>query len=329
MVRPSNPRLMARVLDAVTNLGDTKGSSAREVLSFIRQSNVSPKNLTVQVHRALKHAVNAGLLRHRSGRYKALATLNPTSVPTPSANKETINDNQKTKEKKSKSDVKVPLADAESSSRRTQERKKTTSRQPNTRHRSRRNSSKVRRSRRSPYPRRSNKTVQNRKRRQRKRKYEDEEVEDQSSERYTLHGRDNESPVPFNRKTKRSRVSKRELESDFSDESDRESDVNRKRVSRSSKALSRQPRRKETKEKRGRSASRARSPQLLQRTMQGRQHPIEEVGNDRQQCDENRGSMERDTAHSQEAHQEEDVAGVCEPNDSHSHSGSTLENLRD
>lgn len=49
MVRPSNPRLMARVLDAVANLGDTKGSSAREVLSFIRHSNVSFKNLTLQV----------------------------------------------------------------------------------------------------------------------------------------------------------------------------------------------------------------------------------------------------------------------------------------
>jgi hypothetical protein len=40
---------MACVLDAVANLGDTKGSSARDVLSFIRQSNLSAKNLTVQV----------------------------------------------------------------------------------------------------------------------------------------------------------------------------------------------------------------------------------------------------------------------------------------
>ncbi|KMQ87607.1 putative atp-dependent rna helicase ddx46-like isoform x2 protein [Lasius niger] len=123
MVRPSNPRLMARVLDAVINLSDTKGSSARDVLSFIRQSNVSSKNLTVQVHRALKHAVNAGLLRHRSGRYKALATLNPASVPTPPASKESTNGDQKIEEKKSKSDVQAPLGDAESSSRRAQKRK--------------------------------------------------------------------------------------------------------------------------------------------------------------------------------------------------------------
>lgn len=57
MVRPSNPRLMARVLDAVTNLGDTRGSSAREVLSFIRQSNVSPKNLTLQVYNTNIHII--------------------------------------------------------------------------------------------------------------------------------------------------------------------------------------------------------------------------------------------------------------------------------
>jgi len=77
----------------------------------------------LQVHRALKHAVNAGLLRHRSGRYKALATLNPASGPTPSANKESTNGDRKTEEKKSKSDGQTPIGDAESSSRRTQEHK--------------------------------------------------------------------------------------------------------------------------------------------------------------------------------------------------------------
>ncbi|KAL6417941.1 hypothetical protein ACFW04_008587 [Cataglyphis niger] len=324
MVRPSNPRLMARVLDAVTNLGNTRGSSAREVLSFIRQSNVSPKNLTLQVHRALKHAVNAGLLRHRSGRYKALATLNPASVSTPPATKESTNDDKKTEEKKAKSDVQGPIDKTEASSRTQERKKRTTSRRRSSRHRS----NKIRRrSRRSPYPKSSNTSIKNRKRRQRKRKYEDEEFEDQSSGRYILHERDDESSVPFNRKTKRSRVSKRELESDFSDESDRESDVNRKRVSRSSKPLYREPRCKETRAKsRGRSASRARSPQMLQRTMQPRQYPIEEVGNDRQQYDEDHESTERDLTR-QEAHEEEDVEGAREPNDSNS--GSTLDNSRD
>lgn len=36
--------------------------------------------INFQVHRALKHAVNAGLLRHRSGRYKAVFTLNPAPI---------------------------------------------------------------------------------------------------------------------------------------------------------------------------------------------------------------------------------------------------------
>ncbi|CAL7944510.1 unnamed protein product [Xylocopa violacea] len=81
MVHSSNPRLMNRVLDAVAHLCEGKGSTARDVLDFLRRSSKSaPRNLTMQVRRALKHAVNAGLLRHRSGRYKALFTLNPAPV---------------------------------------------------------------------------------------------------------------------------------------------------------------------------------------------------------------------------------------------------------
>ncbi|CAK9810675.1 hypothetical protein ANTQUA_LOCUS6529 [Anthophora quadrimaculata] len=78
MVHASNPRLMNRVLDAVAQLRNGKGSTMRDVLDFLQQtSKPTPRNLTMQVHRALKHAVNAGLLRHRSGRYKVLFTLNP------------------------------------------------------------------------------------------------------------------------------------------------------------------------------------------------------------------------------------------------------------
>ncbi|XP_076295092.1 uncharacterized protein LOC143216147 [Lasioglossum baleicum] len=84
MAHPSNPRLMNRVVDAVVHLGEGKGSTARDVLDFLRYSSKSAqRNLTMQVHRALKHAVNAGLLRHRSGRYKALFTLNPAPVKQP------------------------------------------------------------------------------------------------------------------------------------------------------------------------------------------------------------------------------------------------------
>ncbi|KAF7412290.1 serine/arginine-rich splicing factor 4-like [Vespula maculifrons] len=81
MVRPSNPLLMTVVLDAVGRLSERKGSTVRDILDFVRQnSNGFSRNLTMQVHRALKHAVNAGLLRHRSGRYKILLSINPISA---------------------------------------------------------------------------------------------------------------------------------------------------------------------------------------------------------------------------------------------------------
>ncbi|XP_018342145.1 PREDICTED: serine/threonine-protein kinase PRP4 homolog [Trachymyrmex septentrionalis] len=321
MVRPSNPRLMARVLDAVANLGDTKGSSAREVLSFIRHSNVSSKNLTLQVHRALKHAVNAGLLRHRSGRYKVLATLNPNSVSNSAkeglpANKEPAN-NQINEQKKSKSDIEIPISDVESSQ--TQERKKKITRRRNSRHR---NTKVKRKSRRSPYIRRTN-AAQNRKR-QRKRTYEDdEEFEDHSSGQDFLQRR-NDSSVLFNCKTKRSRVSKRELEADLSDESECDSNVSQKHVFRAKKSLHREPKRKMCAKSKRKSASRTRSPQLLQRAVQARQHSTEEIENDKQRCDENHGLTEHNITR-QEVHKF--IERVHESNNSNS--GSTLENSRD
>ncbi|XP_036145372.1 uncharacterized protein LOC105838192 isoform X2 [Monomorium pharaonis] len=317
MVRPSNPRLMARVLDAVANLGDTRGSSAREVLSFIRNNNISFKNLTLQVHRALKHGVNAGLLRHRSGRYKALATLNPNVSAPPANNKEFATNGEKNEEKKSKFDIRAPSSDVESSRQTQQCKKRTTSRRRNSRHRD----SKTKRKS-SPYIRRSN-VAQKRKRRQRKRTYE--EFEDQPSEQNVLYGRD-DSPLSFNRRTKRSRASKRKLESDFSDESNCDNNVSRKRISRANKSLCRETRHKEMCEKsRGRSASRARSLQLLQPAMQARQHPTEESRNDRQYCDEDHESSTEHNVARQEAHK--DVERIREANDSNS--GSTLENSRD
>lgn len=76
MVRPSNPKLMARVLDAVAHLGETKGSSVRDILQFVKKGSNGPnRNLTMQVQRALKHAVTAGILRHRNGRYKNIISL--------------------------------------------------------------------------------------------------------------------------------------------------------------------------------------------------------------------------------------------------------------
>ncbi|KAL0125459.1 hypothetical protein PUN28_004519 [Cardiocondyla obscurior] len=319
MVKPSRPKLMARVLNAIGNLGNVKGSSVHDVLDFIRQCNKSSRNLTMQVQRALKHAVNAGLLRHKSGRYKLLATLNFNHDSNPSTSKEPAADNQKNIEIKAKSDVQA-ISDVKPS--RTQKRKKRiTSRQRNAR---RRTSKTKRNSRSSPYTERSSAT-KNQKRRQQKRTHEAEEFENQSSGQYILHGR-NDSPVPFDRRTKRSGVSKRKLKSDFSDENDRDSYVGQKRAFRARKSLRRESRCRESPAKsKGRSASRARTPQQqLQQTMHARQHPVEEIENNKEHCNENRGSMERNLAH-QEAYDDEER--ICEPNESNS--GSTLESSRD
>lgn len=71
----------------------------------------------MQVQRALKNAMNAGLLRYRSGRYKVLATLNPTPPPAPPA-KESTNNDQKNEEKKLKPNVRAPVVDVVPSHRR-------------------------------------------------------------------------------------------------------------------------------------------------------------------------------------------------------------------
>ncbi|XP_011061256.1 PREDICTED: uncharacterized protein LOC105150097 [Acromyrmex echinatior] len=162
-------------------------------------------------------------------------------------------------------------------------------------------------------------------RRQRKRTYEDdEEFEDYSSGQDFLHRR-NDSPVLFNCKTKRSRVSKRELESDLSDESECNSDVSQKRVFRAKKSLHREPKRKEMCAKsKGKSASRTRSPQLLQRTVQARQHSTEETENDKQRCDENHEFTEHNITRPEV---QKYIERVHESNNSNS--GSILENSRD
>lgn len=77
----------------------------------------------MQVHRALKHAVNTGLLRHRSGRYKILSTVNPAATPAPTA-KEPAKNDRKTEEKQSKPDVRAtPVGGAKTPRRESRGRK--------------------------------------------------------------------------------------------------------------------------------------------------------------------------------------------------------------
>lgn len=83
-----------------------------------------------------------------------------------------------------------------------------------------------------------------------------------------------------------------------------------------------QSRSKETRAKsRGRSTSRARTPQLLQRTMQARQHMIEKDGNDVSRYDEDHGSTEHDVTHQET---QEDVDGAREPNGSNNGSNNDI-----
>lgn len=48
---PTNPRLMARVLEAVTYLREGKGSTAKDIMSFVTSNLANPpRNLTMQVN---------------------------------------------------------------------------------------------------------------------------------------------------------------------------------------------------------------------------------------------------------------------------------------
>ncbi|XP_051172951.1 putative mediator of RNA polymerase II transcription subunit 24 isoform X2 [Leptopilina boulardi] len=93
MVRPSHPKLMAKVLDAVAILSESKGSSIRDILQIVKKGSSGPnRNLTMQVQRALKHAVTAGILRHRNGRYKNAIALSKITHP---SNKRRFEDDYK------------------------------------------------------------------------------------------------------------------------------------------------------------------------------------------------------------------------------------------
>lgn len=74
------PRLLAQVLQAVADLKEVRGSTARKIVdqvqTAINLSNVRPKprNVIGQVRRALKHGVRSGVLRQRSGKFRLATT---------------------------------------------------------------------------------------------------------------------------------------------------------------------------------------------------------------------------------------------------------------
>ncbi|GJQ65252.1 hypothetical protein Trydic_g7380 [Trypoxylus dichotomus] len=78
------PRMLPYVMQAVADLTDISGSSTRKILDQVTTAinllNMKPKprNVVMHVKRALKHAVENGILKHRAGKYR----LNLVSKPT-------------------------------------------------------------------------------------------------------------------------------------------------------------------------------------------------------------------------------------------------------
>ncbi|XP_018331779.1 uncharacterized protein LOC108741457 isoform X3 [Agrilus planipennis] len=73
----SHPRLLPQVLRAVAELKDINGSTAKKIVSRVnelikrcRTSGPKPRNVTMQVRKALHHGIENGLLKYRGGRYK-------------------------------------------------------------------------------------------------------------------------------------------------------------------------------------------------------------------------------------------------------------------
>lgn len=74
------PRLLAQVLQAVADLKEVRGSTARKIVDQVQTAiNLSkvrpkPRNVTGQVRRALKHGVRTGVLRQKSGKFRLATT---------------------------------------------------------------------------------------------------------------------------------------------------------------------------------------------------------------------------------------------------------------
>ncbi|XP_044748309.1 uncharacterized protein LOC123309322 [Coccinella septempunctata] len=67
------PRRLPHILQALEDLGDTQGSSTRRIIDQLESTHYSstdrPKNLTNDVRKALKYAVDNGIVRERGGKF--------------------------------------------------------------------------------------------------------------------------------------------------------------------------------------------------------------------------------------------------------------------
>lgn len=70
------PRMLPFVLQAVSDLKDVPGSTVRKILEQVHTAidisdmKPKPRNVVMQVKKALRHAVENGVLKHKAGKYR-------------------------------------------------------------------------------------------------------------------------------------------------------------------------------------------------------------------------------------------------------------------
>ncbi|KAJ8946793.1 hypothetical protein NQ314_008776 [Rhamnusium bicolor] len=68
------PRLLTAVMEAIANLKDGKGSTQKRIIDqvqcLLNSKNVSLRNVTVHIRKALKHGVESGLIKQKGGKFK-------------------------------------------------------------------------------------------------------------------------------------------------------------------------------------------------------------------------------------------------------------------
>ncbi|CAG9860299.1 unnamed protein product [Phyllotreta striolata] len=75
MMAQKEPKFLEKVLQAIVELKDTNGSSQGRIIDYIRNSlsevilSQRPRNLVMQVKRAMHYAVIHGMVRQRGGKF--------------------------------------------------------------------------------------------------------------------------------------------------------------------------------------------------------------------------------------------------------------------
>lgn len=111
------PKLLVQVLQAVQDLRRTHGSTLKRIADQVQMAvkcskiKPPPRNVFGQVRRALKYGIKAGILKHRSGKFR-LATKTEINYALQRGNKHNRRRQKKAKRKrktKRKSRIRKPL----------------------------------------------------------------------------------------------------------------------------------------------------------------------------------------------------------------------------